>query len=147
MSGRLRADLRARLAALVVGALAGLGGCAGTEMENSVREVRTIAKEARDNGAYKCAPRELALAETHLEFASTELDQGDYFRAKDHLQIADETVIPEDLNDSLVASLQRVQVDDDDEVDAIGSLSASAEALRLTAAAPPRNTSLGADCE
>src|ERR1700743_1606191 len=60
-------------------------------------------------------------------------------------EIAEETVIPNDLNDSLVASLQRVQVDDDDEVEAIGSLSASAEALRLTAAAPPRNTSLGAD--
>src|SRR5579871_2553282 len=62
-------------------------------------------------------------------------------------EIADETVTPTELNDSLVASLQRVQVDDDDEVDAIGSLSASAEALRLTAAAPPRNTSLGADYE
>jgi DNA-directed RNA polymerase subunit omega len=62
-------------------------------------------------------------------------------------EIADETVVPSELNDSLIASLQRVQVDDDDEVDAIGSLSASAEALRLTAAAPPRNTSLGADYE
>jgi len=62
-------------------------------------------------------------------------------------EIADETVLPVELNDSLISSLQRVQVDDDDEVDAIGSLSASAEALRLTAAAPPRNTSLGADYE
>jgi DNA-directed RNA polymerase subunit omega len=62
-------------------------------------------------------------------------------------EIADETVIPADLGESLINSLQRVQVDDDDEVDAIGSLSASAEALRLTAAAPPRNTSLGADYE
>ena len=35
--------------------------------------------------------------------------------------------------------------DDDDEVDDIGSLSQSAEALRITAAAPVRNTSLGAD--
>ena len=76
----------------VVVMLAGLGvsGCAGLELEQNVRQVRAIAKEARDNGAYKCAPRELALAETHLDFASTELDQGDYFRARDHLQIADE---------------------------------------------------------
>ncbi len=65
-------------------------GCAGLQLEQNVHQVRAIAKEARDNGAYKCAPRELALAETHLEFASTELDQGDYFRARDHLQIADE---------------------------------------------------------
>ena len=65
-------------------------GCAGLQLQDNVRQVRAIAKEARENGAYKCAPRELALAETHLEFASTELDQGDYFRARDHLQIADE---------------------------------------------------------
>src|SRR4051812_17325147 len=58
-------------------------------MESSVREVRTIAKEARDNGAYKCAPRELALADTQIEFTQRELAQGDYFRARDHLHVAD----------------------------------------------------------
>ena len=42
----------------------GVAGCAGTQLESNVHEVRSIAKEARDNGAYKCAPRELALAET-----------------------------------------------------------------------------------
>lgn len=62
-------------------------------------------------------------------------------------EIADETITPTELNESLVVSLQRVQIDDDDVVDEIGSLAASAEALRLTAAAPPRNTSLGADYE
>ena len=51
-------------------------GCAGLQLESNVREVRAIAKEARDNGAYKCAPRELALAEANLEFASRELDRG-----------------------------------------------------------------------
>jgi DNA-directed RNA polymerase subunit omega len=60
-------------------------------------------------------------------------------------EIADETVTPEDLNESLVQNLQRVQIDDDDVADEIGSLSQSAEALRLTAAAPPRNQNLGAD--
>ena len=67
----------------------GTAGCAGVQLESNVREVRGIAKEARDNGAYRCAPRELALAETHVEFAQRELDQGDYFRAQDHVQIAD----------------------------------------------------------
>ena len=65
------------------------GGCAGMQLKSNVREVRAIAKEARDRGAYKCAPRELALAETNVEFASHELDQGDYFRARDHVRIAD----------------------------------------------------------
>ena len=60
-------------------------------------------------------------------------------------EIADETVRPAHLEDSLVGSLQRVQIDDEDEADAVGSIAASAEALRLTAAAPPRNQNLGGD--
>ncbi|MEZ5710582.1 MAG: DNA-directed RNA polymerase subunit omega [Blastomonas sp.] len=60
-------------------------------------------------------------------------------------EIADETVMPDDLQDSLVQSLQKVQIDDDDTPDEIGSLSLSAEALRLTASAPTRSTSVGAD--
>jgi DNA-directed RNA polymerase subunit omega len=60
-------------------------------------------------------------------------------------EIAEETIKPKDLKESVVQSLQRVLPEDDDEVDEIGSLSQSAEALRITAAAPTRNTSLGAD--
>jgi DNA-directed RNA polymerase subunit omega len=60
-------------------------------------------------------------------------------------EIAEQTVKPAHLQEALIQNLQRVQMDDDDEVDEVGSLSASAEALRLTAAAPPRNTNLGAD--
>jgi DNA-directed RNA polymerase subunit omega len=60
-------------------------------------------------------------------------------------EIADETVVPAELQEALVGNLQKVQVDDDDAVDEMGSLSQSAEALRLTAAAPPRNQNLGAD--
>jgi len=85
-------DARVRWSACLVAVIgAGLlaSGCAGIQLESNVREVRTIAKEARDHGAYRCAPRELALAETHVEFASRELDQGDYFRARDHVEIAD----------------------------------------------------------
>ncbi len=60
-------------------------------------------------------------------------------------EIAEETVVPKVLKESVIISLQRVLPDDDDEVDEIGSLSQSAEALRITAAAPVRNTSLGGD--
>ncbi|MBA4049152.1 MAG: DNA-directed RNA polymerase subunit omega [Sphingomonas sp.] len=62
-------------------------------------------------------------------------------------EIAEETVRPIHLEEALVQSLQRVQIDNDDAPDDDGSLSASAEALRLTAAAPPRNQNLGADYE
>ena len=60
-------------------------------------------------------------------------------------EIAEETVRPRDLQESVVQSLQRVQIDDEEEADEIGSLAASAEALRITAAAPVRNTSIGGD--
>ena len=62
-------------------------------------------------------------------------------------EIAETTVKPKHLEESLVGSLQRVQVDDDDAVDEVGSLAQSAEALRLTAAAPPRPTNVGSDYE
>ena len=60
-------------------------------------------------------------------------------------EIAEETVRPANLKETLVTSMQRVLPDDDDEMDDVGSLSQSAEALRITASAPTRNTSLGAD--
>jgi DNA-directed RNA polymerase subunit omega len=62
-------------------------------------------------------------------------------------EIAEQTITPEDLHEAVVSSLQRVRVDDDDAPDEIGSLAASAEALRLTAAAPPRNQNIGGDYE
>ena len=60
-------------------------------------------------------------------------------------EIAEQTVKPKHLEEALVGNLQRVQIDDEDAPDEVGSLSQSAEVLRLTAAAPPRNTNLGGD--
>lgn len=60
-------------------------------------------------------------------------------------EIAEQTVRPKELEESLVQSLQRILPDDEDEADEIGSLAQSAEALRITASAPTRSTSIGAD--
>ena len=60
-------------------------------------------------------------------------------------EVAEQTVKPKELEEALIGSLQRVQVDEDDVADEVGSLCASAEALRLTAAAPQRNNNAGAD--
>ena len=60
-------------------------------------------------------------------------------------EIAEETVRPRDLHESLITSLQKILPDDEDEADEIGSLSQSAEALRITASTPSRSTSLGGD--
>ncbi|MGF1549940.1 MAG: DNA-directed RNA polymerase subunit omega [Sphingomonadaceae bacterium] len=62
-------------------------------------------------------------------------------------EIAEQTIKPKELNEALIASLQRVQIDEEEAPDEIGSLSASADALRLTASAPPRNTHLGGEYE
>ena len=62
-------------------------------------------------------------------------------------EIAEETVRPDHLKEAVITSMQKVQIDDEEAPDEIGSLSASAEALRLTAAAPPRNQNVGGDYE
>jgi OOP family OmpA-OmpF porin len=63
--------------------------CAGVELEGQVRGIRNVIKSARENGAYRCAPRELALAEFNARAAEDELKQGHYFRAKRHVAYAD----------------------------------------------------------
>ena len=62
-------------------------------------------------------------------------------------EIAEQTVTPDNLMESVVSGMQKVQIDEDDAPDEIGNLAASAEALRLTAAAPPRNQNAGGDYE
>jgi DNA-directed RNA polymerase subunit omega len=62
-------------------------------------------------------------------------------------EIAEQTVRPRHLEEALVSGLQKVQIDEEETPDEVGSLAASAEALRLTAAAPPRNTNVGGDYE
>jgi DNA-directed RNA polymerase subunit omega len=60
-------------------------------------------------------------------------------------EIAEATVIPDALNERIITELQKVRIDEDDVADEIGTLAQAAEALRLTAAAPPRNQNLGPD--
>lgn len=62
-------------------------------------------------------------------------------------EIAEETVRPRELQEAVITNLQRVQIDEEDATDELSSLSESAEALRLTAAAPPRPTPSGNDYE
>jgi OOP family OmpA-OmpF porin len=78
-----------RWSALVVAALA-LTGCTQSYMrEGRIAGLREIALKAREQGAYRCAPQELALAETHLEFAANDLAQGDAARAEEHMTLGE----------------------------------------------------------
>jgi DNA-directed RNA polymerase subunit omega len=62
-------------------------------------------------------------------------------------EIAEETIRPRNLEEAIISNLQKVRVDEEDETDELASLSESAEALRLTAAAPPRPCPSGGDYE
>jgi OOP family OmpA-OmpF porin len=73
----------------VVALLSLLLGCAGQDLAARAGGVRRTLHKARDNGAYTCAPRQLALAEANAEFAERELDRGEYFRALDHIELAE----------------------------------------------------------
>jgi outer membrane protein OmpA-like peptidoglycan-associated protein len=69
-------------------ALACVASCAGTDLATQVGKVRDVLAAARAKGAYRCAPRELAIGEANAEFAEKEFGKGEYFVAKDHLETA-----------------------------------------------------------
>jgi OmpA-OmpF porin, OOP family len=82
---------RGRAAVGTVAALLSLWlGCAGGDLAARAGEVRRTLHRARANGAYTCAPRQLALSEANIEFAERELDRGEYFRALDHVELAED---------------------------------------------------------
>ena len=68
----------------------GLTACGqGAVMRGKIAGLDKLANQAERNGAVRCAPRELAMAKSHLKFADVELDQGFLSRATDHLAIAE----------------------------------------------------------
>ena len=68
----------------------GSTACSTTStMRTKIQGLQQIADDAERNGAIKCAPRELAMAKSHLRFALSELDQGFVSRASRHLAIAE----------------------------------------------------------
>ncbi len=64
-------------------------GCAGAKLGTRADAVSEVIAQARKNGAQRCAPVELAMAESHYDFARTEMGEGDYYRAKEELAIAE----------------------------------------------------------
>jgi outer membrane protein OmpA-like peptidoglycan-associated protein len=65
-------------------------GCAsGPVARGRVAGLERVVAQAEKNGAKKCAPRELALAKSYLEFAAVDLDQGEMSNAQAHLDLAE----------------------------------------------------------
>src|SRR5688572_9096456 len=88
----------ARAAARYVGGLAlvvlaASSGCVtGSKLRADAQLIQQQVATARERGAYRCAPRELAKAESHLEFLLYELDEGDFRRAGWHHRNATQNV-------------------------------------------------------
>lgn len=59
-------------------------------MRGEILGLQKLTTQADRNGAKRCAPRELALAQSHTLFATIELEQANMLRAQDHLSIARE---------------------------------------------------------
>ncbi|MDW8361319.1 MAG: OmpA family protein [Myxococcales bacterium] len=67
-----------------------VAGCAqGSALRGRISGLREVVVQAERNGAYRCAPRELALAQANLDFAELELAQGDPGQAESRLAIAE----------------------------------------------------------
>ena len=70
-------------------ALLALSGCIlGSALREDAKLIDKRIRSARERGSYRCAPAELALAESHLDFLKYELSQGDFERASYHRQLA-----------------------------------------------------------
>ena len=80
-----------RVVALVaIGSLLISSSCTtGVYARGRIDGLNGMVVKAEQNGAMRCAPRELALAKAQLRFAATDLDQGMASDAESHLAIAE----------------------------------------------------------
>ena len=84
---------RASAASAAAGVIAaiglGLAACAGTAVRTQTVATEGLIATARQNGAQRCAPVELAMAESHNEFAQHALDEGNYHDARHEADVAE----------------------------------------------------------
>jgi outer membrane protein OmpA-like peptidoglycan-associated protein len=82
--------LRSVIVAVSVAMAALTGFSCGAELKGRADGVNKLIKLAWDHGAYRCAPKDLTLAEANLRFAREHLSQGNYHNADHHMELADE---------------------------------------------------------
>src|SRR5690606_24258627 len=63
-------------------------GCTtGAKMRGQALELQELNQSLYPR-AYRCAPREIALSQTHVKFGLYKLKQNDFVRAEQHLRLA-----------------------------------------------------------
>lgn len=67
-----------------------LGCVPSSLLDQQIDRLGQLLIDADQSGAMRCAPRELAIARSQLEFAQLEREQGYASRAERHLQIAEQ---------------------------------------------------------
>ena len=72
---------------LLASVLPFMTGCPGATLKKELSGIKQTIDSARKNGAYLCAPVELAMAESHHDITAADLYYGDYFSAKEHIVI------------------------------------------------------------
>jgi len=79
------------VAVLMGGAVAAAtSGCTtGAQLRAQAEEIQQQNKQIHDR-AYRCAPKEIAVAESEVDFGLYELRQGNFTRARDHIFRAEE---------------------------------------------------------
>jgi OmpA-OmpF porin, OOP family len=75
------------LALLCLGSI--VACAAAPRLKGRIAGLEKLAEQAERNGAVRCAPRELAMAQSHLKFAQLELEQGFISKAEHHVWLAE----------------------------------------------------------
>ncbi len=78
-------------------ALAASGCTVGSKLRAKSIEIDELTRSIRER-AYRCSPKELAMAESHATFGRYELDSGHFIRADEHLATAYESAQIADVN-------------------------------------------------
>ncbi len=66
-----------------------IAACAGSSLRDKTATTADVIVKARANGAQRCAPVELAMAESHNDFANHALDEGNYYEARREAGVAE----------------------------------------------------------
>ena len=81
----MRTERAPLLATLAAGMLVLTNCSQAPRLRGQIAGLDKIVEQAERNGAIRCAPRELAIARSQLQFASIELDQGFVSKAQAHI--------------------------------------------------------------
>jgi outer membrane protein OmpA-like peptidoglycan-associated protein len=83
---------RARALAPILAAALALGCAESGKIRQNAEVVRIDVEKARQSGALRCSPKELAIAVANLDIAETEVSYGNGTRAREHIDTAARSV-------------------------------------------------------